>query len=176
MQTMGNGSAILSGVSVTASTPEMSVLGAMGAFSPVPNVLRGIFLGNRDADKINNARAERAQRIESERAALMIPVETTPLAEQTTPGVELGEGETLLADLADGGILVESADDVAEVIALITDANGVWARIVYAETGETLDVHADMWEAEFGTDAEMELLGAWDRAEVAKIRRELVNA
>ena len=171
MQTYGNGSAILSGISVTSPTPEMSVLGAMGGFRTVPEVLRGILLGDRDVDMINNARGEVAQRSVEAIERIMNPVETTPLAPETTPGVELAEGETLLADLTEDGTLVESEDDVAEVIALITDANGTWARIVYAETGNTLDVHADMWEAEFGTDAEMELLGAWDRAAVLAARR-----
>ena len=145
--TMGNGSAILSGVSATALTPEMSVLAAMGGKLLVPAVLDGILLDDsRPVSVVNLDRLEIA-----------------------TPDT-LTESEEIFADLSDAGILVEHAGDIAEAVALVTDADGMWVRIVYAESGESLDIHADDWETDFGVDAEMELLGAWDRADVARLR------
>lgn len=152
MYTMGNGSAILSGISATAATPEMSVLAAMGGKALVPAVLDGVLLGDT-------------------RAVAEINLASTEIAEPET----LAEGEEIFAEIF-GEILVEHADDLAEVVSLVTDADGMWARIRYAATGETLDIHADAWEDEFGTDAEMELLTAWDRADVARMRSELISA
>ena len=147
MIAMGNSSAILSGVSATASSPEMSVLAAMGGVALVPVVLDGVLQGE-------------------SRPVAMINMERTELAAPET----LAEGEEIFADLSEEMIMVEHADDLADVVSLVTDADGMWARIVYAESGAVLDIHADDWETEFGTAAEMMILAAWDRAEVAALR------
>jgi hypothetical protein len=180
MQTYGDSSAIMSGVPVTAPTAEMSILAAMGGFAPVPQVLAGIL---RDApiETHNAARLARFVKISEEisqaiSATAPAPVEAAPeVAEVEAEVAEVAE-EQVFADLTESGILVENGGDIAEVVALVTDAQGMWARIVYAESGEALDIHADHWEAEFGTDAEMELLTAWDRADVARMRSTLIAA
>lgn len=167
MQTYGNGSAILSGTSVTAPTPEMSVLAAMGGFAEIPTVLAGTL---RDAS-LETHRAARLARFVKTSQEISKPIfEAAPEVAVEASVIEVEAGESVVADLTDAGVLVETGDDIAEVLALIEDANGVWARIRGAESGELLDVHCDLWESEFGTDGENEVLGAWDRSEVARLR------
>lgn len=180
MTASGNSSAILSGISVTAPTAEMSVLAAMGGFAPVPQVLAGIL---RDAP-IETHNAARLARFVKATEEISQEI-SEPVSEAEVgvyPEVDLSEDGPMsdvkvLADLSYAKELVEYEGDVAEVVAVVEDAEGgVWARIELAEDGSWVDVHVDLWEGEFGTEAEMMLLHAWDTAEVNRMVRTLIAA
>lgn len=168
----GNSSAILSGTPVTAPTAEMSVLAAMGGFAPVPQVLAGIL---RDAPIETHNAARLARFVKTtEEISQEIP-EAAPESPEDDV-LTLGDGESLVADLTESGMLVETEDDIAEVLALVEDGGGTWARVRYAESGVVEDVHCDRWEDDFGTAGELEILTAWDHAEVTRLRSTLIAA
>src|SRR5579859_72343 len=171
---------------VSAATPELAMLAAFGKVTLAPVVLDGTLRSGLGIEATNSARLEGAQRAEVKRqaealkraqewdakvAAMMAP--PAPVVE----AIELEEGESLTADLRDEGTLVEIGDDVAEVVALIEDADGVtWVRVIPAETGEALDIAEGDWEAYLGATGEAEVLSAWDPSEVARMRSELIAA
>src|SRR5579859_7180805 len=162
---------------VSAATPELAMLAAFGKVTLAPVVLDGTLRSGLGIEATNSARLEGAQRAEVKRqaealkraqewdakvAAMMAP--PAPVVE----AIELEEGESLTADLRDEGTLVEIGDDVAEGVA--------WVRVIPAETGEALDIAEGDWEAYLGATGEAEVLSAWDRSEVARMRSELIAA
>lgn len=179
---------------VTAMSAELSIAAAMGGIRLAPAQLEGTLRSGLKIADVNSARLEGWARAEAKRAKLAAEAlereiaedreralawdrrQAERLAEEKRAEISLAEGETLVEDLREDSVLVEVEDDIAEVVALISDASGTWVRVIPAETGEPLDIHEDNWEAEFGTDGENAILTAWDRHCVAAIRREFVAA
>lgn len=181
---------------VTAMSAELSIAAAMGGIRLAPVSLDGTLRSGLKIADVNSARLEGWARAEEKRAkayaaavqaeiarergeALVAKLveECATLDAQEEELLALEEGETLTADLRDQGGIVEIEGDLAEVVAIITDAAGVeWVRIALAETGDICDYRMAEWQDAFGVDGENEILNAWDRAEVARMRSELIAA
>lgn len=180
---------------VTAASAELSIKAAMGGIRLAPEILEGTLRSGLKIADVNSARLEGWSRAEEKRAKLAADALAREiaedreralawdrkvaerLAEEKAAEIELEEGEVLTADLRDQGGIVEIEGDLAEVVAIITDAAGVeWVRIVTAEGGDVCDYRMVEWQNAFGVDGENEILSAWDRVEMARIRATLVAA
>lgn len=180
---------------VTAPSAELSIAAAMGGFRLAPAQLEGTLRSGLTISATNSARLEGFARAEAKRqaayeAALAAEIaeqreralawdrrQAERLAEERAAEISLEEGEVLTADLRDQGGIVEIEGDLAEVVAIITDAAGdEWVRIALAETGDICDYRMVEWQDAFGAEGENEILSAWDRAEVARMRSELIAA
>ena len=180
---------------VCAPSAELSIAAAMGGIRLAPVSLDGTLRSGLSVAQVNDARLVGFERAEKKRQAAYEKALAAEIAEQRERAlawdrkvaerlaeekaaeISLEEGEVLTADLRDQGGIVEIEGDLAEVVAIITDAAGdEWVRIALAETGDICDYRMAEWQDAFGVDGENEILNAWDRAEVARMRSELIAA
>lgn len=171
---------------VTAISADLSREAAMGGVRLAPSVLDGTLRSGLTVEATNSARlvgfaAAQAKRQAAYERALAAEIarensRPTPPAVVESDVMALAEGEELVADLRAEGAIVEVEGDVAEVVAIISDARGEWVRIVPSETGEAFDILLSELVEWVGDAGENEVLSAYDRAEMARMRSELIAA